>query len=257
MKLFLLSALLLLTCDQVFASFCATKSINRDIPRIPERLGSQARFLPLPQARFWTGMKFATRGISYCIQASDALISSFQSDIEGAAKEWLEVIREERYPFVPTIVYREKCYVTEDCSGQCPAHSVRNAQVVVRISPDPGRSYVKYPGNLMQLHADDDFAIILHEWGHVFGLADTYKPDPGLSGDCYEGQPNSIMCSAAHFSTLQSDDIEGIRNVYNNWFQSASACDKNPKSSVDCNCNHPDLRYRPVSCNSWRSTVLW
>ncbi len=68
---------------------------------------------------------------------------------------------------------------------------------------------------------------LLHEMGHVFGLHDTYWQ--GHTG-CLPGQPESVMCgrsvsNGTGFTTLQSDDIRGVQEIY---------CVANPSAS-ECN----------------------
>lgn len=52
--------------------------------------------------------------------------------------------------------------------------------------------------------------IALHEFGHAFGLLDTYS---GSGGACQLGQPDSVMCWA-RTNYLYEDDIQGARRVY-------------------------------------------
>ncbi len=52
--------------------------------------------------------------------------------------------------------------------------------------------------------------VVLHEFGHAFGLLDTYS---GRGGACQPGQPSSVMCYAK-FADLMADDVAGIRAVY-------------------------------------------
>jgi hypothetical protein len=54
---------------------------------------------------------------------------------------------------------------------------------------------------------------VLHELGHVFGLADT----SAVGGGCKPGQPNSVMCGSGT-TTLAPDDMEGIRAVFRSAF---------------------------------------
>ena len=64
----------------------------------------------------------------------------------------------------------------------------------------------------MVLYQGDTFPIPLHEFGHVFQLSDTY-----IEGvwTCQPGEPHSVMCdNGTAFSTLQPDDIAGIRTVF-------------------------------------------
>lgn len=53
-------------------------------------------------------------------------------------------------------------------------------------------------------------SVTLHEFGHAFGLLDTYS---GRGGSCQTGQPDSVMCRASYVE-LKSDDIAGLRKMY-------------------------------------------
>ena len=52
--------------------------------------------------------------------------------------------------------------------------------------------------------------VILHEFGHAFGLLDTYN---GSGGSCKPGQPASVMCYAKYKEPMQ-DDILGVQSMY-------------------------------------------
>jgi hypothetical protein len=52
--------------------------------------------------------------------------------------------------------------------------------------------------------------VTLHEFGHAFGLLDTYV---GRGGTCQTGQPDSVMCRAS-YPDLVADDIAGIQDMY-------------------------------------------
>ncbi len=54
--------------------------------------------------------------------------------------------------------------------------------------------------------------VTLHEFGHAFGLYDTYA---GSGGSCQRNQPNSVMCRAS-YENLKQDDIDGLRVAYKN-----------------------------------------
>jgi hypothetical protein len=56
--------------------------------------------------------------------------------------------------------------------------------------------------------------VTLHEFGHAFGLLDTYS---GRGGSCQTGQPASVMCYAKYDELLE-DDIKGIQSVYRTVF---------------------------------------
>jgi hypothetical protein len=60
--------------------------------------------------------------------------------------------------------------------------------------------------------------VTLHEFGHAFGLLDTYT---GTGGACQPGQPASVMCYAK-YDELLDDDIKGIQSVYRTVFPNTS-----------------------------------
>jgi hypothetical protein len=53
-------------------------------------------------------------------------------------------------------------------------------------------------------------SVTLHEFGHAFGLLDTYN---GRGGSCQTGQPDSVMCTAKYLA-LKPDDVAGIRKMF-------------------------------------------
>jgi len=57
--------------------------------------------------------------------------------------------------------------------------------------------------------------VLLHEFGHAFALSDTYQG--GQSGNCQANQPQAVMCNTS-FDTPQTDDVAGIRSVYQSTF---------------------------------------
>jgi hypothetical protein len=52
--------------------------------------------------------------------------------------------------------------------------------------------------------------LTLHEFGHVFGLNDTYKEE----GGCLPNQPSSVMCGDVRHTVLQTDDVLGARQAF-------------------------------------------
>lgn len=52
--------------------------------------------------------------------------------------------------------------------------------------------------------------VTLHEFGHAFGLLDTYN---GRGGSCMSGQPASVMCYAK-YNELLEDDRLGVQAVF-------------------------------------------
>lgn len=55
-------------------------------------------------------------------------------------------------------------------------------------------------------------SVTVHEFGHAFGLGDTYE---GRGGRCQTKQPDSVMCTAKYLE-LKKDDIDGVQAAYKN-----------------------------------------
>ena len=59
------------------------------------------------------------------------------------------------------------------------------------------------------------YGVVIHEFGHVFALSDTYQG--GISGNCQSGQPQSLMCNIS-FDGPQQDDANGISKIFKRVF---------------------------------------
>ena len=55
------------------------------------------------------------------------------------------------------------------------------------------------------------YQLMVHEFGHAFGLLDTYKNK--TSGRCKPGQPLSVMCTN-FMNAPQKDDVAGLYAMY-------------------------------------------
>ncbi len=90
-----------------------------------------------------------------------------------------------------------------------------NATVIVYSSD--GRSYMQ-PGRHPELNIYQDSRgyrkVMLHEFGHGFGLGDTYLE----SGGCQQGQPTDTVMCMADFDDPQDDDIDGMKKIYSNLY---------------------------------------
>lgn len=89
-----------------------------------------------------------------------------------------------------------------NCMGDLSIHARSNQGVAAPTYDGVSISIGEYDST--------PFRTTLHEFGHGFGLDDTYA---GGGGACKAGQPNSVMCSLV-FDELQPDDIAGIIEVY-------------------------------------------
>lgn len=64
----------------------------------------------------------------------------------------------------------------------------------------------------VSLFQGDTFTTVLHEFGHVFGIGDTYIENVWT---CQPGQENSVMCGEGRIpEQLQPDDIGAIQEIY-------------------------------------------
>ncbi|MBP9706880.1 MAG: hypothetical protein KBD78_04500 [Oligoflexales bacterium] len=73
-----------------------------------------------------------------------------------------------------------------------------------------GRAFTDALENHIYLYKNYKKSTLLHEIGHLFGLADTYVEG---TWECKRGEAPSIMCNA-NYSVLQADDLAGIKNLY-------------------------------------------
>ncbi len=107
--------------------------------------------------------------------------------------------------------------------------SLSEADLLVEVvSPIAGRRQFTtlMPNNrpVITLFDNHNRTVLLHEIGHAFGMGDTYVAyHDGNTGvltstcDLVENQPYSIMCLGGKGQyKLYSDDINGIRNLYEN-----------------------------------------
>ncbi|SMF32619.1 hypothetical protein [Pseudobacteriovorax antillogorgiicola] len=111
-----------------------------------------------------------------------------KGQIDRALTEWLKHIGHE-----------DPIYTQKSCT-----RSIKDFSVELR--PGSGRAFVRNFDSVV-LYSNSTYRTVLHEIGHVLGLADTYIEDVWT---CKEGQPDSIMCNQ---STLTQDDIDGIKKL--------------------------------------------
>lgn len=95
-----------------------------------------------------------------------------------------------------------------------------------------GFIYVKLTGDVTEHD-------MLHEMGHVFGLHDTYWKD---HEGCLPGQAPSVMCGRSvpggvGFTSLQTDDINGVREIYCVANPSATECNRRAEWDINW-CTH-------------------
>jgi hypothetical protein len=83
-----------------------------------------------------------------------------------------------------------------------------NCDVFIEYSRATPRSHAFIqPVPRLNLSYDLPEHVVLHEFGHAFGLLDTYIEDVWT---CKKGQEDSVMCQGEKYMTLQDDDIDGV-----------------------------------------------
>lgn len=120
-------------------------------------------------------------------------------DTIDSVMQWVDALRD-----VANVALAEKVELVSP-NAPCDARmTVGNiARAYTRMGSTPA-VYINYSGWF------GSQTVTLHEFGHAFGLLDTYA---GNGGSCRTGQPNSVMCRA-NYPKLQADDIAGVRAVY-------------------------------------------
>jgi hypothetical protein len=146
----------------------------------------------------------------------------WQTNIQKAILAWVQPLRSlTSVPLVSEIN-------VEVIDGPC------DATVVVT----PGQHALTNMGRNPQVNMNNTgqfstYNTLLHEFGHGFGLYDTYQN--GLSGDCQPGQPQAVMCNTS-FSGLEKDDIAGVQDQFKQTYPNdVPGNDSNTPPAVDGN----------------------
>ena len=94
----------------------------------------------------------------------------------------------------------------------------RKPTVRLTVAPQSmGRSVYDTQNAVVRLDPSAGFRVILHEFGHAFGLGDTYEE--GGTFPChmelgmFAPSSTSVMCNA-NFDSPQTDDIAGIQHLF-------------------------------------------
>lgn len=123
-----------------------------------------------------------------------------RDDVAYAIFEWIKPLRE-----LTTARLAEKVeFVSANSAGCHATVTIGNYNPARTYMSSRPRVYINYSGWY------GSKTVTLHEFGHAFGLLDTYV---GSGGSCQSGQPDSVMCRAS-YETLQEDDISGIKKVF-------------------------------------------
>lgn len=121
-----------------------------------------------------------------------------RDDVEFAVLSWIEPLRSLTTDELATSV---ELTADGDCDASVMIGNYSVAYTEIGTHPVVHLSYTGWYGSR---------TVTLHEFGHAFGLLDTYM---GRGGACQRGQPDSVMCWAS-YTTLQPDDVAGVRDVY-------------------------------------------
>jgi hypothetical protein len=143
--------------------------------------------------------------IRYINQAELSICTNDMSraqDIEAVVRAWISLARGVARP-----------RVVEGNSGNC------QATVSFQSLPASSPSYTQTSAgraNIVMNSGSQWFnftPVLMHEFGHAFGLADTYSPTERKNGVCISGQPReAIMCTIS-LGVPQADDQAGIEAV--------------------------------------------
>ena len=169
--------------------------------------------------------------VRVCLSGEYALNNptTAQTNITNAIMKWVQGAQQSAV----------KSLVTAASIKYVSCSSTHDVEVHWINCPDPGwecrasatRGYVRlYHGKTSLGHQRDTFDVILHEFGHVFGLGDTYIE--GVNA-CQPGQPSSVMCQNPVSNNLFADDINAIGEIYCMANPSPSKCKRRAESSTD------------------------
>jgi len=149
--------------------------------------------------------------IRICLEGSIRNSEKIGELVISSVSNWLRPLREV-YPAIAEDV-------VIDCSA--PDAYLEVNRRISRARAFPAQSkIVVYP--------EVSLEVLTHEFGHLFGLADTYK---SVSGHC-PGQPESIMCEPSN-KLLSDDDVEGLRFVVSKLHPNAERYPNCPKESFE------------------------
>jgi hypothetical protein len=129
--------------------------------------------------------------------------SAKETTIRQAIMAWVDAIR----PAAKSALIQSTDVVFD--SGTNYDVDVNGAGEAGRAMTNPGTETTPA---WMVLYTGNPYEIVLHEFGHVFQLGDTYVEGVWT---CQLGEPDSVMCNnGTTYNTLQPDDIAGIRTVF-------------------------------------------
>jgi hypothetical protein len=159
-----------------------------------------------------------SRSVRVCVNlragVAAARLTTHQNNITPAVQAWVQAAQAVSTPTLTTTT-NFTC-TNPDIRVEVYATTARGTQPADTTVPAIywGREYTWWPtgGNpYIRLFDDSTANTVLHEFGHAFGLGDTYVE--GGTG-CKLYQPNSLMCAPGTFTALQPDDINGAHEAF-------------------------------------------
>jgi hypothetical protein len=142
-----------------------------------------------------------------CLDSGRKDYELWRDQVNKAILSWVRPLREvTRHNLVSNV---EIIQSEQECRGQ------QALDAIVVFGDSVSRSHT-FPARRPRVYMDPNanYRTLLHEFGHGFGLGDTYVEGVWT---CQRGQPNSVMCQLK-FDDLQSDDIAGVRAIYTKVF---------------------------------------
>lgn len=143
--------------------------------------------------------------------------------IEDGLIKWVNAMR--KVSTVPLITYDDFVFVNND-----------EADLYIRWNNGRAdRAHVEGDGIHMELYEGDDYAIVMHEMGHIIGLDDLYVEENGKTTKC-EITYDSAMCGYSR--DLKGYDQAAAANLF---------CDTMPDKCEPwwlrhCAINLPDIK---------------
>jgi hypothetical protein len=174
---------------------CASETDSEDIAQAPQAFVSWNNANEHLISRAFSGVTVCLQGTN----VTNATRPGFQDSIRRAIRAWFAGAR-------GAATRQFNNTVTFSCVGQ---------NVTINWDAAQGRAQANWDAGAFRsvdLFSNSTYTTVLHEFGHVFGIGDTY-----IEGvwSCHPGQENSVMCGSGGIpDVLQPDDNTAIQEVY-------------------------------------------
>ena len=215
-----------------------------------EDVESNERFLAFDTASEWLVSRVHS-DVRVCLTGDGMTSSNIptrRDQVRDAIMDWVAGIE----PSSDTPLM-ERTDIQFSCSGE---------HVRINWSDESGRANVEAKSGdviVCNLFSGDGYDVVLHEFGHIFGMGDTYVEGVWT---CHPGQPDSLMCTLKTF--LAPDDIQGIQEIYaltfpssstKRWFGSNAWCQASGSSLYPGDFNGDGRE--DLLCHSESSGSMW